>query len=56
MSFGLASVELTLAMLLYHFEWKLPNGMKHEDLDMTEAFGATVRRKQDLCMIPIPHC
>ncbi|KAH9652239.1 hypothetical protein KPL70_027016 [Citrus sinensis] len=54
-SFGLASVELTLAMLLYHFEWKLPNGMKHEDLDMTEAFGATVRRKQDLCMIPIPH-
>ncbi|KAH9804150.1 hypothetical protein KPL71_002020 [Citrus sinensis] len=54
-SFGLASVELTLAMLLYHFEWKLPNGMKHEDLDMTEAFGTTVRRKQDLCMIPIPH-
>ncbi|KAH9702904.1 hypothetical protein KPL70_010927 [Citrus sinensis] len=54
-SFGLASMELTLAMLLYHFEWKLPNGMKHEDLDMTEAFGATVRRKQDLCMIPIPH-
>ncbi|KAH9648708.1 hypothetical protein KPL70_025705 [Citrus sinensis] len=55
MSFGLASVELPLAMLLYHFDWKLPNGMKHEDLDMTEAFATTVRRKQDLCMIPIPY-
>lgn len=55
MSFGLAGVELSLAMLLYHFDWKLPNGMKHEDLDTTETFGVTVRRKQDLCMTPIPH-
>ncbi|ONI13691.1 hypothetical protein PRUPE_4G238600 [Prunus persica] len=54
-SFGLASVELPLALLLYHFDWKLPNGMKHEDLDMTEAFGATVKRKHDLHLIPIPY-
>ncbi|KAK4851400.1 hypothetical protein QYF36_014794 [Acer negundo] len=53
MSFGLANVELPLAKMLYHFEWLLPDGMKHEDLDMTEAFGLSVRRKDDLCVIPI---
>ncbi|KAK2641203.1 hypothetical protein Ddye_022966 [Dipteronia dyeriana] len=50
-SFGIASVELPLANLLYHFDWKLPNG----DLDMTEGFGVSVRRRDDLCLIPIPY-
>ncbi|OMO59093.1 Cytochrome P450 [Corchorus capsularis] len=54
-SFGMAVVELCLANLLYLFDWKLPNGMKHEDLDMTEAFSATGKRKTDLCLIPIPY-
>ncbi|XP_031265070.1 premnaspirodiene oxygenase-like [Pistacia vera] len=54
-SFGLANVELPLAMLLYHFDWKLPKGMKNDDFDMTECFGMTVRRKDDLCLIPIPY-
>ncbi|KAI9185147.1 hypothetical protein LWI28_004701 [Acer negundo] len=31
------------------------NGMKHEDLQMTEAFGLSVRRKDDLCVIPISY-
>ncbi|CAK8570874.1 unnamed protein product [Lathyrus sativus] len=51
-TFGLINVELTLALLLYHFDWKLPNGMKGEDLDMTEQFGVTIKRKDDLYMIP----
>ncbi|KAB2044458.1 hypothetical protein ES319_D01G091500v1 [Gossypium barbadense] len=55
MSYGMAVVELSLAQLLYHFDWKLPNGMKNEDLDMTETFGATSRRKRDLRLIPIPY-
>ncbi|KAJ4725250.1 Cytochrome P450 [Melia azedarach] len=55
MSFGLASVEVPLAMLLYHFDWRLPNGTDHKDLDMSEAFGVTVRRRQDLSIIPIPY-
>ena len=54
-SFALPSIELPLANLLYHFDWKLPNGMKFEDLDMTESFGLTVRRKNDLFLIPIPY-
>ncbi|KAL1538033.1 salviol synthase-like [Salvia divinorum] len=53
MLFGLANVELPLAMLLYHFDWEMPNGMKDEELDMTEGFGATVHRKHHLRLIPI---
>uniref|UniRef100_A0A2N9FSZ4 Uncharacterized protein n=1 Tax=Fagus sylvatica TaxID=28930 RepID=A0A2N9FSZ4_FAGSY len=41
-TFGPVNVELPLALFLYHFDWKLSNGMKNEDLDMTEAFGITV--------------
>ena len=55
MLFGLINVELPLAMLLHHFDWKLPEGMNHEDLDMTESFGVTVCRKQDLNLIPIAY-
>ncbi|TXG67930.1 hypothetical protein EZV62_009205 [Acer yangbiense] len=56
MSFGLANVELPLAMLLYHLDWKLPDGMKHEDLNMTETFGIVVRRKEDLYIVPHRYC
>ncbi|PON43464.1 Cytochrome P450, E-class, group I [Parasponia andersonii] len=55
MSFALFNVELPLALLLYHFDWKLPSGMKHEDLDMTELSGASLRRKDYLNLIPIAY-
>lgn len=48
-------MALTLAMLLYHFDWKLPNARKPEDMNMSEAVGVAVRRKDDSCMIPIPY-
>ncbi|XP_038688537.1 cytochrome P450 71D9-like [Tripterygium wilfordii] len=54
-SFAIANIELTLAKLLYHFDWKLPNNIKQEELDMTESFGASVGRKTDLYVIPIPY-
>ncbi|QCD89126.1 cytochrome P450 71D11-like [Vigna unguiculata] len=52
-TFGLANVEMALALLLYHFDWKLPNGMRCEELDNTEEFRVTIRRKDDLFLIPL---
>nr|AZM65456.1 cytochrome P450 71D443-like protein [Sesuvium portulacastrum] len=49
---GIANLQLTLAMLLYHFDWKLPNHFQAKDLDMDETFGIVSRRKNDLLVIP----
>ncbi|XVF77110.1 hypothetical protein PTKIN_Ptkin14bG0014100 [Pterospermum kingtungense] len=55
MLYGIANVELPLAQLLYHFDWKLEGEKrKLEDLDMDEVFGIVVRRKNDLCLVPTP--
>uniref|UniRef100_A0A0A7AD42 Uncharacterized protein n=1 Tax=Gentiana crassa subsp. rigescens TaxID=3097545 RepID=A0A0A7AD42_9GENT len=51
-AFGLANVELPLALLLYHFDWELPNETKFEDLDMREADGITSSRKTHLYLVP----
>ncbi|KAK4276056.1 hypothetical protein QN277_019047 [Acacia crassicarpa] len=55
-SFATPILQLVIANLLYHFEWKLPTGEKHEQMDMTEKFGAAVKRKNDLCLVPITYC
>ncbi|XP_065858792.1 cytochrome P450 726A27-like [Euphorbia lathyris] len=47
-------VEILLANLLYHFDWKFPDGINPENLDMTEIYRGALARKQDLYLIPIP--
>ncbi|WP_411025833.1 cytochrome P450, partial [Salmonella sp. s57402] len=34
--FGLATIEMALTQLLYHFNWKLPNDAKGETINMEE--------------------
>ncbi|RLN16879.1 putative Cytochrome P450 71D11 [Panicum miliaceum] len=41
-NFANANMEIALASLLYHFDWKLPVGVKPEKVDMTEVFGVTI--------------
>ncbi|KAG4204489.1 hypothetical protein ERO13_A04G046720v2 [Gossypium hirsutum] len=53
--FAQPNVELPLAQLLFHFDWKLPGGMKQEDLDMTEKFGVSMKRENDLVLVPSPY-
>ncbi|XP_068644096.1 premnaspirodiene oxygenase-like [Aristolochia californica] len=52
MLFGLVTIERALASLLYHFDWKLPDGTK--DLDMSEASGITMAKKSNLRVIATP--
>ena len=53
-TFGTASIELTLAQLL-SFDWELPPGFTAKDLDMTQAFGITMHRIANLIVIAKPH-
>ncbi|XP_027061898.1 tabersonine 6,7-epoxidase-like [Coffea arabica] len=54
-SYSQAVVQLVLAQLLFHFDWKLPGDLKPEELDMADNLGVTIRRKNDLHLIPIPY-
>ncbi|KAF7838263.1 cytochrome P450 71A1-like [Senna tora] len=57
-SFGVASVEYLLAVLLFWFDWKLPSGTTtttSQDLDMSEAYGLTVNKKVPIHVEPIPY-
>ncbi|CAA2966523.1 premnaspirodiene oxygenase-like [Olea europaea subsp. europaea] len=55
MNFGIANIDVPLAQLLYHFDWKLPHGMNHSDLDMSEIPGVSVQRKNNLYLIATPY-
>ncbi|EPS60689.1 hypothetical protein M569_14113, partial [Genlisea aurea] len=44
-SFGMAVVELAVAELVSRFDFSLPNGEMENDMDMSETFGLSVRKK-----------
>ncbi|KAF7844740.1 geraniol 8-hydroxylase-like [Senna tora] len=50
-----ASRALTfiLASLLYQFDWKLPDGLKPENMDMSQNYGITLHKIQPLRAIPV---
>ncbi|KAM0858915.1 hypothetical protein ACQ4PT_047542 [Festuca glaucescens] len=54
-NFGIAALELIMARLLYYFNWSLPSGMEHDDLDMDMIVTATSRRKNQLHLVAIPR-
>ena len=44
---------LMLGSLINSFDWKLENGMRVEDIDMSEKFGITLQKVQPLRIVPI---
>ncbi|CAN1826812.1 Cytochrome P450 84A1 [Linum perenne] len=52
MQLGLYAIELGIAHLLHSFDWELPNGMKPNQVDMSDAFGLTAPRATRLIAVP----
>ncbi|ONI30288.1 hypothetical protein PRUPE_1G242300 [Prunus persica] len=55
MYMGTTTIAFGLANLLYWFDWKLPNGMKEEDIDMEETGGLslTIAKKTAFHLVPV---
>ncbi|KAJ7944834.1 Cytochrome P450 [Quillaja saponaria] len=53
MSLAVRMLSLTLASLIHHFDWKLPDGMAPQDLDMGDKFGITLQKAIPLVAIPL---
>ncbi|KAI6671726.1 hypothetical protein NL676_006611 [Syzygium grande] len=54
-SLGLKVIQASLANLLHGFNWKLPEGMSKEELDMEEIFGLSTPRKIPLVAVAEPR-
>ncbi|XP_010537441.1 PREDICTED: cytochrome P450 CYP736A12-like [Tarenaya hassleriana] len=53
MQIGLPIVKLVLAYLVHCFDWKMPDGMLFEKIDMDEKFGLSVGRANNVIARPI---
>ncbi|PIN02944.1 Cytochrome P450 CYP2 subfamily [Handroanthus impetiginosus] len=54
-SLGLKVIQSSLANLLHGFNWKLPDNMKREELNMEEIFGLSTPRKIPLVAVAEPR-
>lgn len=45
-------ISLMIASLVTRFEWKLPNNIAPQELDMTDSFGITLQRASPLLVVP----
>ncbi|KAG0492884.1 hypothetical protein HPP92_005973 [Vanilla planifolia] len=54
MTFAIVGMELFLAVLLFHFDWEIPEGKGPGELDVEEEFDGALRRKNDLCLMALP--
>lgn len=54
-TFATAIIELALAQLLHSFDWELPPGIMPKDLDLSEVFGISMHRIENLHVIAKPH-
>ncbi|KAL0889628.1 hypothetical protein Bca101_013611 [Brassica carinata] len=52
---GTTMVEYGLANMLYNFDWKLPEGIAVEDIDMEESPGLSVSKKSELLLVPVKY-
>ena len=54
LSMGVRMLSTLLGVsLVHHFDWKLPDEMAPEDIDMGEKFGLTLQRATPLVAIPV---
>ena len=55
MNLALTTVKFVVAQLVHCFNWELPCGLAHSDLDMTEKFGLSMPRANHLLAVPAPR-
>lgn len=48
-------IEFTIANLFYSFDWKIPNGVNNDNLDMEQEGFPVIKRKVPLCLVPMKH-
>nr|QCF60509.1 limonene-7-hydroxylase [Salvia dorisiana] len=54
-AFAMSMYELAVSRLVKEFDFGLPNGVREEDLDMTEAPGFVVHKKSPLLVVTTPR-